>query len=153
MSEIKPSSLQWFPQRRLDEDFPLAFWFAGLWFYLKGFLYLCYLYMLGLEPPPYSDSVKFEIIYFAVAMIPCVLLGLAMWNEKRGYTWVAILFLVIDTPILFAHVMRLWEEGYLDAGLTGVLEIGSLVLNVIAFAWLLSSYSRLRAEPVKKPVR
>ncbi len=138
------------PAEEARRGFPAGLLVRGTMVYLKGFLYLCYLYMLGLEPPPYSDSVKFEIIYFAVAMIPSVLLGLAMWNEKRRYTWVAILFLVIDTPILFSHVMRLWEEGYLDAGLTGVLEIGSLVLNVIAFAWLMSSYSKVTAEPAQK---
>ena len=74
---------QWFPQRRFDPNFPLAFWFAGLWFYLKSFLYLCYIYMLGLEPPPYSTDVVFEIVYFAVTMVPALLLGLALWNEKK----------------------------------------------------------------------
>ena len=75
---------QWFPQRRFDPNFPLAFWFAGLWFDLKSFLYLCYIYMLGLEPPPYSTDVVFEIVYFAVTLVPALWLGLALWNEKKG---------------------------------------------------------------------
>jgi hypothetical protein len=145
--------LQWFPKRRFDTDFPLALWFAGLWFYLKSFLYLCYVYMLGLDPPPYSGSIKFEIAYFTVAMIPSLLLGLAMWNEKKHFAWAAILFLGIDTPILFFHVLRLASAGFLDAGLTSVLEFGSLALNVIAFVWLMGSYSRLSEEPLRKPTR
>ena len=48
----KGQSWQLFPKSRFDLDFPLALWFAGLWFYLKSFLYVCYLYMLGLDPPP-----------------------------------------------------------------------------------------------------
>ena len=49
---------QWFPVRRFDADFPLSYWFAGLWLYLKGFLYFCYFYMQGIEPPPDSQWVK-----------------------------------------------------------------------------------------------
>jgi hypothetical protein len=93
---------QWFPQSRFDPSFPLAFWFAGLWFYLKSFLYLCYIYMLGLEPPPYSADVVFEIVYFAVTMVPALLLGLALWNEKKGAVIPAIIFLMVDTPVLLS---------------------------------------------------
>jgi len=35
-------------KRRFELDFPLVFWFAGLWLFLKSFLCLCYLYMMGL---------------------------------------------------------------------------------------------------------
>jgi hypothetical protein len=141
---------QWFPQRRFDPDFPLAFWFAGLWFYLKSFLYLCYIYMLGLEPPPYSTAVDFEIVYFAVTMIPALLLGLALWNEKKRFLIPAIIFLMIDTPVLLYHVIRLGQEGFLDSGLTRVLEFGSLVLNVVALGWLFGYRSIDKTVSMKK---
>ena len=115
----------------------MAFWFAGLWFYLKSFLYICYLYMIGLDPPPYALDVKVEIAYFAAAFIPSFLLGLALWNEKRGAHKPAIVFLVIDTPFLLFHVMRLASEGMLESGLTSMLEYGSLALNVVALGWLI----------------
>jgi len=139
-----------FPQRRFDPDFPLAFWFAGLWFYLKSFLYLCYIYMFGLEPPPYSPEVWFEIVYFAVTMIPAFLLGLALWNEKKRVIIPAIIFLMVDTPVLFYHVMRLAHEGFLDSGLTRVLEFGSLVLNVVALGWLFGRRSVDKTLSLKK---
>jgi hypothetical protein len=142
---------QWFPQRRFDADFPLAFWFAGLWFYLKSFLYLCYIYMLGLEPPPYSTAVDFEIVYFAVTMIPALLLGLALWNEKKGAVIPAMIFLMVDTPVLLYHVIRLGQEGFLDSGLTRVLEFGSLVLNVVALGWLFGHRSIDGTISMKKP--
>jgi hypothetical protein len=132
---------EWFPQRRFDLDFPLAFWFAGLWLYLKSFLYLCYIYMLGLEPPPYSAAADFEIAYFAVTMIPALLLGLALWNEKKQAVMPAILFFLVDTPVLLYHLMRLAEEGFLDSGLTRVLEFGSIALNVVALGWLFGNRS------------
>ena len=77
------SSMKWFPRARLDDDFPMALWLAGLWFYLKSFLYLCYLYMLGLDPTPYSTPAKVEIAYFAVAFVPSLLLGMALWNRRE----------------------------------------------------------------------
>jgi hypothetical protein len=129
----------WFPKRRFDPDFPLVYWFAGLWFYLKSFLYLCNVYMLGLEPPPYFTSVIAETAYFSATLIPCLIIGVAFWNEKRWAEIPAILFLVLDTPMLLFHVLRLAQAGYLDSGLTKTLEVGSLVLNVVALAWLIGN--------------
>lgn len=136
-TEDNPWTLRWFPRRRFDPDFPLAFWFAGLWFYLKSFLYLCNLYMIGLEPAPYALDVKVEIVYFAVAFIPSLLLGMALWNEKRSALKPAIVFLVVDTPFLLFHVIRLAETGMLESGLTNVLEYGGLALNLVAVCWLI----------------
>jgi len=124
------------PERRFDPGFPLALWFAGLWFYLKGFLYLCYLYMIGVEPMPFPPAAQVEIVYFACAFIPSFLLGLAMWNEKRWVTKLAVVFLAIDTPFLLFHVFRLAWTGALEAGLTSMLEYGSLGLNLVALGWL-----------------
>ncbi|MBI5250215.1 MAG: hypothetical protein HY912_12035 [Desulfomonile tiedjei] len=137
---------QWFPQRRFDEDFPLAFWFAGLWFYLKSFLYFCYVYMLGTEPQPYDQWTWFEICYFAAAMIPSLLLGLAMWREKKGFVWLALLFLIIDTPMLTFHVIRLAQGGFLDSGLTKFLEFGSLGLDFVSLGWLIGYLSGRKTE-------
>ncbi|MBI4962576.1 MAG: hypothetical protein HY913_04805 [Desulfomonile tiedjei] len=133
----KDQSWQLFPTRRFDPGFPLALWFAGLWFYLKSFLYVCYLYMLGLDPPPYSGLISVEIVYFAVTILPAFLLGLMLWNERKWIVTWAIVFLIIDTPVLLFHVMRLEAAGYMDSGLTKVLEFGSLVLNVVALGWLI----------------
>jgi hypothetical protein len=146
MKGIDPLSIKWFPDRRLDTDFPLPVWFAGLWFYLKSFLYLCYVYMLGIEPPPFSTPAMVEIVYFSATMVPALLLGLAMWNEKEKYYFPAIAFLVVDTPFLFYHVMRLDQGGFLDSGLTKVLEFGSLALNVIALGWLMGYLSAKKSK-------
>ncbi|MGC8660659.1 MAG: hypothetical protein ACP5U1_16455, partial [Desulfomonilaceae bacterium] len=124
-------SFELFPERRFDADFPMVFWLAGLWFYLKTFLYLCYLYMLGLDPTPYSSAAKFEIFYFAIALVPAFLLGIGFWNEKAKSWILGIIYLVIDTPILGFHVLRMADEGYLDSGLSQFFEIGSLLMNVI----------------------
>ncbi|MFH1117992.1 MAG: hypothetical protein V1792_29065 [Pseudomonadota bacterium] len=126
-----------FPTRRFDPDFSFSFWFAGLWFYLKGFLYLCYLYIIGTEPPPYSTSEIIEAVYFGVALVPALCMGAALWNEKKWAVIPSILFLVIDTPLLLFHVLRLAEAGFLESGLTRALEFGSLVLNVAALGWLI----------------
>jgi len=150
MNETESWTTRWFPGRRFDADFPLVFWFAGLWFYLKSFLYLCYLYMFGLESRPLPPDLLIEAVYFGLMMIPSLLLGMAMWNDKRRYIVLAIAFLGLDTPLLIFHILRLGEAGYLDAGLTSVLEIGSLALNVISFSWLMGSYSRLCADPGRK---
>jgi len=136
----------WFPQRRFDPDFPTALWFAGLWFYLKSFLYFCYVYMLGTEPPPYDAWTWTEIYYFAGAMIPSLLLGLAMWREKKNMVWIAIAFFLIDTPMLVFHVKRLAELGFLDSGLTKALEFGSLGLNFVALGWLLGYVSTRKIQ-------
>jgi hypothetical protein len=142
-------SWQLFPRGRFDPDFPLALWFAGLWFYLKSFLYVCYLYMLGLDPPPYSGPVMVEIVYFAVTIIPTFLLGLTLWNEKKWIVTWAIVFLIIDTPVLLFHVMRLEAAGYLDSGLTKVLEFGSLVFNVVALGWLIGYRTTTKMRQVQ----
>ena len=147
----KGQSWQLFPKSRFDLDFPLALWFAGLWFYLKSFLYVCYLYMLGLDPPPYSDAVRLEIGYFAVAIVPAFLLGLALWNERKRIVPWAMGFLFIDTPMLMYHVMRLEYAGYLDSGLTKGLEFGSLVLNVVALGWLIGYRTRSKVQPPQAP--
>jgi predicted cobalt transporter CbtA len=138
--------LHWFPAGRFDGDFPTAFWFAGLWFYLKGFLYICYLYMLGLDPAPYPFAAKVEIWYFALAFLPAVLLGLALWNQRNKFVIPAIAFLLVDTPVLIFHVMRLTQAGFMESGLTRVLEFGSLGLNLLAIGWLIgyASHSRSR---------
>lgn len=139
MSAQEQTGRQWhlLPERRFDANFPLAFWFAGLWMYLKSFLYLCNVYSMGLEPPPYSSFVTAEAIYFGVMIVPAFLLGLALWNEKKWAVALAIAFLLLDTPVLLFHVMRLDSAGFLDSGLTKVLEFGALGLNVASLAWLL----------------
>lgn len=142
---------QLFPGRRFDSDFPLALWFAGLWFYLKSFLYVCYLYMLGLDPPPYSGPIIVEIVYFAVTIVPAFLLGLMLWNERKRVTTWAIAFLFVDTPMLLFHVLRLEAAGYLDSGLTKVLEFGSLVLNVIALGWLIGYRTTSKMKQAQEP--
>jgi hypothetical protein len=150
MNETESWTTRWLPKRRFDADFPLVLWFAGLWFYLKSFLYLCYVYMFGLEPQPLPADSMVEVVYFALMMIPSLLLGMAMWNDRRSYIVPAIAFLALDTPLLIFHILRLNEAGYLDAGLTSVLEIGSLTLNVISFSWLMGSYSKLRGASERK---
>ena len=153
MSETESWTTRWFPRRRFDADFPLVLWFAGLWFYLKSFLYLCYVYMFGLEPQPLPTDSMIEVVYFGLMIIPCLLLGMAMWNDKRRYIVPAIAFLALDTPVLIFHILRLADAGYLDSGLTSVLEIGSLALNVISFAWLMGSYVSLRGDSGRKTSR
>jgi hypothetical protein len=141
MSDRTWWNLRWFPERRMDPDFPLALWLAGLWFYLKSFLYFCYVYMTGVEPPPYPPSVIAETAYFGLTIVPCLLLGLAMWNEKKRYVFPAMLFLGLDTPVLALHVLRLADGGFLDSGLTKAMELGSLTINLIAFVWLVAYFT------------
>jgi len=142
--------LQWLPARRFDADFPMAFWFAGLWLYLKSFLYLCNVYTMGLEPPPYPTLIIGEAVYFGLAIVPSFLLGLALWNERKRILRWAILFLLIDTPVVLYHVMQLDASGFLDSGLTKVLEFGSLGLNVISLAWLIGYRTMEKAQPPAK---
>ncbi len=153
MNAIESWTTRWFPKRRFDADFPLVLWFAGLWLYLKSFLYLCYVYMFGLEPLPLPPASVVEVIYFLVMMVPSLLLGRAMWNNRRDFLVAAIVFLAIDTPFLIFHVSRLADAGYFDSALTAVLELGSLALNIFSLAWLLGSLSTLRTSPSQKPTR
>ncbi len=131
-------------QRRFEEDFPLVYWFAGLWLFLKSFLCLCYLYMIGLEPSPYSLSAWVEVIYFAVAFGPALWLAIALWNETRNAVKLAIIFFIVDTPLLFFHVLNVSKVGGLESGLTMVLEFGSLGLNFVSLGWLLSYVAHQR---------
>ncbi len=125
-----------FPERRFDLDFPLVYWFAGLWFYLKGFLYICFIYMLGSDPGPYEPAIIFETFYFSIALIPAVILGYAFWNEKEWALTPAIVYLLLDSPILLFRVLRLAEAGFLDSGLTQVFELGGLILDLVTLGWL-----------------
>ncbi len=131
--------LNWYPERRFAPDFPLAFWFVGLWFLLKSFVCLCQIYSIGLEPPPYSTWVKIELWYFAFACVVSVVMGLALWNEKKAVTKPALFFLIVDSPMLLFHIMYLTSIGYLDSGIQMVLEYGSLTLNVICLGWLIGN--------------
>ncbi len=153
MSDRTWWNLRWCPDRRMEPDFPLALWLAGLWFYLKSFLYFCYVYMAGMEPPPYPPAVIAETVYFGVAVVPCLLLGLAMWNEKKRFILPAILFLGLDTPVLGLHVLRLGYGGFLDSGLTKAMELGSLTLDVVAFGWLVGYYTASRTSSPRKTAR
>jgi hypothetical protein len=148
MSSSDPTSrsFSWFPQRRFEPDLPMALWFAGLWFYLKSFLYVCYVYMMGLEPPPYPTATIVETVYFGIAVIPCFLLGAALWNQRTAVVLPSILLLLIDTPVLVFHVIRYAQAGYLDSGLTRALEFGSLFLNLASLAWLLGFYSSTKTR-------
>ncbi len=146
MRELKIANLSLFPTSRFDYTFPLPIWFAGLWFYLKSFLYFCYVYNLGIEPTPYTPGAIFEILYFAGAMAPAFAFGLLLWNNRSQFLLPAVVFLGIDTPVLLFHVLRLGQAGYLDSGLTNVVEFGSLGLNVMAFGWLLSYWMTRRYE-------
>jgi hypothetical protein len=148
MSSIDPTphSFSWFPAQRFDPDFPLVFWFAGLWFYLKSFLYVCYVYMLGLDPPPYSTAVILETVYFGITLTPCLFLGAAFWNKREWVVLPAVVFLFVDTPVLVFHVLRFAQMGYLDSGLSRALEFGSLVLNIVALGWLFGYYSSARTK-------
>jgi hypothetical protein len=141
---------RFFPKRRLEPDFPLVFWFVGLWCYLKAFLYVCYLYMLGLEPPPYPSGAVFEIAYFAAALIPALVIAYALWNEKPRFVLVAILFFIIDTPVLIYHVGRMMEAGFLDSTLTKILEFGSLIFNVVSLGWLVGFRTSRRVQYARK---
>lgn len=144
---LSPIFHKLFPPRRFENDFPLAVWFTGLWFYLKGFLYFCFLYMIGLDPPPYPGEVQIEIVYFAIAMVPTLVLAWSLWNEKNWGMTLAIVFLFIDTPFLLMHVLRLGSEGFLDSGLTKTLEFGGLALNVVCLAWMLGYRSSRKPQP------
>lgn len=139
-----------FPSRRFENDFPLVMWFTGLWLYLKSFLYLCFLYMIGLDPPPYPIEIQAETAYFALAIVPAFVLAWALWNEKSWVLTPAIVFSFIDTPLVLMHVLRLAQEGFLDSGLTRVLEFGSLVLNVVCLGWLLGYRSTLKHSLPKR---
>ncbi|MFC1834895.1 hypothetical protein ACFL2Q_09195 [Thermodesulfobacteriota bacterium] len=130
----KPLLAHLFPSRRLDRDFPLLYWFAGLWFYLKSFLYVCYLYGLGLEPELDTSS-QIEVIYFAVVFIPCFLLARALWNEKHWAFWPSLVFLLVDTPFQIFHVIHLAAGGYMESTLTRILEYGALGLNMTCIGW------------------
>jgi len=132
-------------KRRFELDFPLVFWFAGLWLFLKSFLCLCYLYMIGLEPPPYSFASWVEIIYFAVAFSPALWLAIALWNETKEALKLAIAFFIVDTPLLFFHVLNVSKSGGMESGLTMVLEYGSLGLNFVSLGWLLSYLAHRRS--------
>ncbi len=136
MSVVTKYLNNWFPERRLDPDFPLALWFGGLWLYLKSFLYICYLYMIGTDEPSSTMTVKIEITYFALAFVPAFLLGARLWNERSGAVAMSMAFLLVDTPILVIHVLRLSAEGFLNPGLTKLLEFGGLGLNILCMAWL-----------------
>ncbi len=136
MSVVSKYLNQWFPDRRLDPEFPLPLWFGGLWLYLKSFLYICYLYMIGTDEPSSTFTVKVEIVYFTLAFIPAFILGVRLWNERKGAAGLAIAFLLVDTPIMLMHVLRLSAEGFLNPGLTKLLEFGSLGLNILCIAWL-----------------
>ncbi len=125
-----------FPERRFDLDFPLVYWFAGLWLYLKGFLYICFLFMLGSDPGPYEPAVTFEIAYFSLAFIPALILGFGFWNEKKWAVVPSIMFLLIDTPIILFRILRLADAGFLDSGLTQIFELGGLFLNLATLGWL-----------------
>lgn len=127
-----------FPQERFDATFPVPLWFAGLWLYLKSFLYVCYVYNLGIDPPPYSSGALIEIAYFAIAIFPSFFLALALWNRKEGSVVPTLLFLAVDTPFLLYHVVRLGQMGFLDSGLTRIVEFGSLALNGIAIGLLIN---------------
>jgi hypothetical protein len=146
MKFLDPLTEQLFPTERLDLDFPLPVWFAGLWCYFKAFLYLCYVYMLGLEPPPYAAWTSAEVAYFGITMIPFAFLGYQLWHRVETFVTLAVLFFVVDTPILFAHVWHLGSLGFLDSGLTKVLEFGGLFLNVITLSWLLGYLSSRKSE-------
>jgi hypothetical protein len=150
MPQLKIGNLVLFPANRFDPDFPLPIWFAGLWFYLKSFLYLCYIYMLGLEPAPYPSGAIFEVLYFGFTMMPAFCLGLLLWNRRERYTLPAILFLVIDTPVLLYHVWRLGRLGYLETTLTKGVEFGSLGLNVMALVWLINYVLSKRVEALSR---
>ncbi|MGD9818585.1 MAG: hypothetical protein AB7V04_07770 [Desulfomonilaceae bacterium] len=125
-----------FPDRRFDLDFPLVYWFAGLWFYLKGFLYICFLYMIGSDPGPYEPAVMFETFYFTIMVIPALVLGYGFWNEKAWAPTPGLIYLFIDTPVILFRVLRLAEAGFLDSGLTQVFELGGFFLNLFALIWL-----------------
>lgn len=150
MRKLRIGNLTLFPEYRLDPEFPLPMWFAGLWFYLKSFLYLCYVYMLGLEPPPYSSGAIFEIVYFGLAMVPAFAFGLLLWNRKEQFTLPAIVFLAADTPVLLFHIIRLGQSGFLDSGLTKIVEFGSLGLNIAALAWLISYFYSKKVEALSR---
>lgn len=132
-------------RRRFEENFPLVFWFAGLWLFLKSFLCLCYLYMIGLEPPPYTTSSVVEIAYFALAFGPALWMAIALWNEKSNVLKPAIAFFVVDTPLLFFHVLNVSKMGGLESGLTMALEYGSLGLNFASLGWLLGYLAHQRS--------
>jgi len=139
-----------FPKRRFEPDFPLVLWFVGLWCYLKAFLYVCYLYMLGLDPPPYPTGAIIETAYFGAALIPALFIGYALWNEKTKFVIAAILFLAIDTPVLIYHLGRMLEAGFLDSALTKMLEFGSLILNVASLGWLVGFRASSRVRYARK---
>ncbi len=141
-----------FPDRRFDSDFPLVYWFAGLWFYLKGFLYICFIYMLGSDPGPYEPAVIFETVYFSVAILPALAFGYGFWNEKQWTPTPALVFLFIDTPVILFRILRLAEAGFLDSGLTQVFEIGGLFLNLATLGWLFAfrSAKQIRQSSSKK---
>ena len=118
----------------------MVVWFVGLWFYLKSFLYLCYFYVLGLEPSPFAPELITETVYFGVTCIPVFFLAYLLWNEKGWARAAAFIFLIVDTPMLYHHVNRLGTDGYLQSGLTVVLEYGSLGLNLLSIGWLIGYF-------------
>jgi hypothetical protein len=140
------SGIRLFPRERFNDDFPLVYWAAGLWLYLKSFLYLCNLYVIGLEPQPYQFAIKIEIAYFALAFAPAFLLGLMMWNRPRSFGLAAIVFLVLDTPFLIFHIINLSQTNFLDSGLTKLLEYTSLGLNFLALGWLIASLAQQKVK-------
>lgn len=138
--------LRLLPEDRFDSDFPLVLWAAGLWLYLKSFLYLCNLYVIGLEPAPYQLGLKIEIAYFAIAFIPSFIIGLMLWNRRPGFEILATVFLVLDTPFLIFHIINLAQTNFLESGLTKLLEYSSLGLNFLLLGWLIANLADQRIK-------
>ena len=83
-------SFKIFPEQRLDSDFSWQVWIVGWIAMFKAFVWIS-------SDPNIAESVGEALSYkYMIFMIPLVVLGLGVWNQRKWAVWGFIIITIAE---------------------------------------------------------
>lgn len=89
-STVQDYSFKIFPEQRLDSDFSWQVWIVGWIALFKAFVWIS-------SDPNIAESVGVALSYkYMISMIPLVILGLGVWNQRKWAVWGFIVITIAE---------------------------------------------------------
>ena len=115
---------QVFPSNRLDAGYPWEIWAVGWLAFFKAILWISY-------QPDLPQALLLRLgVKYLVELLPLVVCGIGLWNQKRWAVWGLIIVAVAD--LIFFVV---YSQALKSVIINSEVPLYSLILSAIAWVF------------------
>jgi hypothetical protein len=121
---VKSHLFQIFPSDRMDTGFPWEIWAVGWLAFFKAILWISY-------QPDLAEALLHRLgTKYLVELLPLVVCGIGIWNQKRWAVWGLIIVAVAD--LIFFVV---YPEALRSVVINSEVPLYSVILSAIAWVF------------------